>query len=76
LPPAIKKKLEAAVVELSRRPVYSVFEEIKRTDRRRLDTLTLEAIGFSRVSEREAVLDQLYEAVTELVRARLAKGRR
>lgn len=74
LSPSIKKKLEAAVVELSRRPVYSIFEEIKRADRRRLDALTLEAIGFSRRSEREAVLDQLYEAVSELVRARLAKS--
>jgi len=76
VPPSIKKKLEAAVVELSRRPVYSVFEEIKRVDRRRLDTLMLEAIGFSQRSEREAVLDELYEAVTELVRARLSKSSR
>jgi hypothetical protein len=74
LSPGIKKKLEAAVLELSRRPVGSVFEEIKRTDRRRLDALTLEAIGFSKGSEREAVLDQLYEAVTGLVRARLSKA--
>ena len=75
LSPRIKKKLEAAVVQLSRRSVGSVFEEIKRTDRRRLDALTLEAIGFSKGSEREAVLDKLYEAVTELVRARLSRGR-
>jgi hypothetical protein len=75
LSPAVKKKLEAAVVHLSHRPVGSVFEEIKRTDRRRLDALTLEAIGFSKGSEREAVLDKLYEAVTELVRARLSRAR-
>jgi SAM-dependent methyltransferase len=74
LPPAIKKKLEAAVVELSRRPVYSVFEEIKHTDRRRLDALTLEAIGFNKRSEREAVLDDMYKAVSDLVRARLSKA--
>jgi SAM-dependent methyltransferase len=71
----IKKKLEAAVVELSRRPVGSVFEEIKRTDRRRLDALTLEAIGFNKRPERESVLYKLYEAVTELVRARLSKAK-
>jgi hypothetical protein len=75
LSPRIKKKLEAAVVQLSHRPVGSVFKEIKCADRRRLDALTLEAIGFSKRSEREAVLDQLYEAVTELVQARLAKAR-
>jgi SAM-dependent methyltransferase len=71
---AIKKKLEAAVVKLTRRPVYSVFEEVKLADRRRLDTLTLEAIGFIERSERETVLDQLYDAMTELVRARLARN--
>ncbi len=75
LSPGIRKKLEAAVLELSHRPVGSLFKEIKRTDRRRLDGLTLEAIGFSKRSEREAVLDQLYEAVTELVQARLAKAK-
>jgi len=40
---SIKKKLEAALKEMSRRPVYSVFEEIKCNDRRRLDALALEA---------------------------------
>ena len=76
LSPAIKKKLEVVVLELSLRPVYSVFEEIKRADRQRLDALTLEAIGFSQKSERDAVLDELYNAVTELVRGRLSKSAR
>ncbi|HSO75812.1 MAG TPA: hypothetical protein VLU47_13335, partial [Blastocatellia bacterium] len=72
----IKKKLETALGQLARRPVYSIFEEVKRSDRRQLDALTLEAIGFSDRSEREALLDQLYDAVTELVRARLSKADR
>ncbi|MEK6323746.1 MAG: N-6 DNA methylase [Acidobacteriota bacterium] len=71
----IKRKLEAAIVSLSSRPVGSIFEEVKRADRRRLDALTLEAIGFSKKSERESLLDELYEAVTELVHARLSKSR-
>jgi hypothetical protein len=71
---AMKKKLEAALAELACRPVYSIFEEVNRSDRRRLDALTLEAIGFSEKAEREAALDQLYEAVTELVRGRLARS--
>src|SRR6266404_2691122 len=72
---AMKKKLQAAVMELSGRPVYSVFEEIKRADRRRLDALALEAIGFNRRSERDAVSDGVYKAVTDLVRARLSRAR-
>ena len=71
----LKKKLEAAVVKLSRRPVHSVFDEVIRVDRRKLDDLTLEAIGFREKPERETVLDQLYEAVTELVEERLSKAR-
>ncbi|MEK6285755.1 MAG: N-6 DNA methylase [Acidobacteriota bacterium] len=74
LPASIKKKLEAAILELSRRPVYSVFEEVQRPDRRRLDMLTLEAIGFCGRSE-QGVVDELYQAVSNLVKGRLAKSR-
>lgn len=70
---ALKKRLEAALADLSRRRICSVFEEIKRSDRRRLDALVLEAIGFRDRSERETVLNELYQAVTSLVRARLAR---
>jgi methylase of polypeptide subunit release factors len=73
LSPAIKQKLESAIKALMRRPVYSIFEEVKRADRRRLDELTLTAIGFSNRLERKAVLNQLYAAVVDLVRARLEK---
>jgi hypothetical protein len=73
LSPTLEKRLEAAIVKLTLRPVYSVFEEMKLADRRTLDELTLEAIGFTKKSEREQVLDQLYEGVTEFVRARIAK---
>jgi hypothetical protein len=73
LSPALKSKLEATVLALSCRSVGSIFEEVKHPGRRRLDELTLEAIGFSERSERREVLEDLYEAVSELVRARLSK---
>jgi len=73
LSPRIKKGLEAALKTLAQRPIFSVFEEVERTDRRRLDDLTLEAIGFRDRSGRAALLDHLYESVTRLVRARLRK---
>ena len=74
LSPAIEKKLEAALLALARRPVYSIFEEVKLADRRRLDALMLQAVGFSERSERENVMDQLRTAVTGLVKARLSKA--
>jgi hypothetical protein len=72
LSPAIRKKLDAALMALTHRPVYSIFEEVKRADRRKLDCLTLEAIGFGGPG-RNVVLEQLYEAATDLVRARLSR---
>jgi hypothetical protein len=62
--------------ELARRPVLSIFEEVKRADRQRLDDLVLEIIGFAEKQERDAVLNQLYDAVLELVRRRLARSRK
>ena len=70
---AIKKKLEVALKELTGRPIDSVFEEIRRADRQRLDELILEAIGFKK-AERKVVLDDLYRAVSKLVRGRLSKS--
>jgi hypothetical protein len=60
---------------IARRPVLPIFEEVKRSDRRRLDELVLRAIGFDNKQEREVVLDKLYAAVTALVRARLKNSR-
>ena len=69
----MKRKIESAVKAIARRPVLSIFEEVKRADRRRLDELTLAAIGFTDKAERRNALYQLYQAMTKLVRARLDK---
>jgi tRNA G10 N-methylase Trm11 len=70
------ERLESALDQLARRPVLSIFEEVKRPDRRRLDDLVLEIVGFAEKQERDAVLNQLYDAVLELVRRRLARSRK
>jgi hypothetical protein len=69
----MKRKIESAIKAIARRPVLSIFEEVKRADRRRLDELTLTAIGFTDKAERKNALDQLYQAMTKLVRARIDK---
>jgi predicted RNA methylase len=74
LPSSLKHKLESALMRLARRPVLSIFDEAQRDDRRRLDELTLEALGFRDRAERRAALDELYRAITRLVRARLEKS--
>jgi SAM-dependent methyltransferase len=73
LSPTMKRKIESAIKAIARRPVLSIFEEVRRSDRRRLDELTLTAIGFTSRAERKDVLDQLYRAMTKLVRARIDK---
>ena len=71
--PKSREGLQAALRMLAQRPIFSIFEEVNRHDRRRLDDLVLTAIGFTERREREALLDELYEAVTKLVRERLDK---
>ena len=70
----IRRELESALKTIARRPVLSVFSEATSSDRRRLDSLVLEAIGFADKSEREDVLDQLRDAVIETVRNRLVRS--
>jgi hypothetical protein len=72
--PSDRKKLEAAVLAISERSIVSIFEEVNDADRRRLDSLVLETIGFGNKRERDSVLDELYDAVSGLVRDRLSKG--
>jgi methylase of polypeptide subunit release factors len=70
-----RRLLVAALDAIARRPVSSIFGEVERPDRRRLDELILAAIGFTEESERTEVLIELYSAATALVRSRLARSR-
>jgi methylase of polypeptide subunit release factors len=70
-----RKQIVAALTAIGRRPVSSIFDEVERPDRRRLDELVLAAIGFREESERKEVLLELYRAVTALVKSRLARSR-
>jgi hypothetical protein len=69
----IKKQLITALSALAKRPVMSLFEEVKRSDRRKLDHLVLLAMGFTDRDLRNSTLRQLYDAVVGLVRERLEK---
>ena len=71
--PEMGESLEAALKALALRPIVSLFEEINLADRRQLDDLALQAIGFESKSERETVMDEMYSAVVNLVRRRLSK---
>ncbi|MCI0488399.1 MAG: N-6 DNA methylase [Blastocatellia bacterium] len=70
----MKRNLKTALRRVARRRSLSVFEEVNLADRRELDLLVLEAIGFTDPSEREEALEELYAAVVALVRARLARS--
>jgi hypothetical protein len=61
--------LENALDALAERRVEAIFEEVKREDRRRLDNVVFNVLGLSE-GDREAV----YEAVVDLVRARIQRA--
>ena len=71
--PSLQRRLESALTEMAHRRIGSVFDEVRRADRRRLDELVLAALGFKNSAERRAALNDLYAAVTQLVRARIEK---
>jgi hypothetical protein len=70
-----RRQLVAALYAIAGRQVFSIFNEVERQDRRRLDDLVLSAIGFREESERKEVLIDLYRAATDLVSSRLARSR-
>ncbi|MEM0462400.1 MAG: Eco57I restriction-modification methylase domain-containing protein, partial [Candidatus Caldarchaeum sp.] len=63
-------KLLKAFAQLCRRSVRNLYEEIHQPDRRALDDVVFDVLGLT-AGEREAV----YEAVVNLVQARLEKAR-
>jgi hypothetical protein len=64
--PYIRKTLQA----VGKRKVMNIFDEIRQPDRRALDEVVFDVLGLT-AGEREAV----YEAVVNLVRARLERAR-
>jgi hypothetical protein len=64
------ERLEAAFEQMSKRPIQPLEIEIHQPDRWALDEVVFDVLGLT-AGEREAV----YEAVVNLVRARLEKAR-
>ncbi len=70
-PSSIDKKLRKEILEafdiLSKRPVKSIFEEVKMKDRQKLDRLILQALGL----DPKKYLTLIYDGLTGLVRERM-----
>ena len=64
------ESLQRAFAPMKERPVLSIFDEINQPDRRALDAIIFDALGLTQ-GERDAV----YEAVVNLVEARLRKAK-
>ncbi len=64
------ESLQRAFASMKQRPVLSIFDEINQPDRRALDAIIFDALGLTQ-GERDAV----YEAVVNLVEARLRKAK-
>jgi len=62
-----RRRILKAFDKLKNRPIGSVFEEVKKRDRRKLDAAVLEALGL----EPKEYLPRIYKRLTELVKERL-----
>ncbi|MFN3422923.1 MAG: hypothetical protein ACK40X_14515, partial [Armatimonadota bacterium] len=69
-----RRKLLSAFKRMCQRKILPIFDEVKQPDRQQLDDVVLEAMGFTNRKEREQVRQQLYEAVTTLVRERIYRA--
>jgi len=65
--PPQANKLTIAFDKLSHREIKPIFEEVKMADRRKLDSLVLEAMGLDPAK----YLQPIYDGLTELVRERI-----
>jgi len=66
------KTIVSAFQPLLKRPIQSVFDEVKQADRHEMDSIVLTAIGL----DPKKYLKPLYDAVAELVQERMELARR
>lgn len=66
-PSAARIAVLQAFDKLSKRPIKSIFEEVKMKDRQKLDSLILQALGL----DPKKYLKPIYDGLTELVRERI-----
>jgi hypothetical protein len=74
LTPRQRERLLAAFEQMCQRSMGPMYEEVKQADRVALDNVILEAMGYSKAPERDRVRNELYAAVSDLVRGRLEKA--
>lgn len=67
---ARRQEIESAFKPLLKRPIGSVFEEVKQSDHQALDRAVLKAMGL----DSEKWLPRIYEGLTTLVRERIQLG--
>jgi methylase of polypeptide subunit release factors len=75
IPKDIAYKIIKAARDIAGRPILPIIEDVKQADRKILDDLILQAIGFDDREEREQVLKDLYIAVCEIVESRFERAR-
>jgi len=66
-PPDEAEKILQIFDELSKRPVKTIFDEVKMKDRQKLDSLVLKALGL----DPKEYLKPIYDGLTQLVRERI-----
>ncbi|MCJ7577452.1 MAG: N-6 DNA methylase, partial [candidate division Zixibacteria bacterium] len=66
----LNQKIKVAFNAIARRPILMVYDEVKQSDRQKLDNLFFDILGLTQQERQE-----VYDAVCELVRIRLEKAK-
>ncbi len=69
IPKNLRKLLLEKFINLKSREISSIFDEVKRKDRREFDRLLFEWIGFT-----DKEIEQFYDSFTQLIKQRLTKS--
>jgi hypothetical protein len=69
-----KAALTAAFYQLSERDILMLYDDVRCADRVALDDAFLEAVGFTDVAERSALVKELHDAACRMIWKRMAKA--
>lgn len=73
--PINRKTLKQCLLEIQQREILTIYNEVQMEDRRKLDSIILNILGFKTPYERKNIIRDLYNGINRLTRMRLEKAK-
>lgn len=73
--PINRKMLKSCLLEIQERKILNLYNEIQMQDRRKLDSIVLNILGFKTPYEKKNIITDLYDGIASLTRMRLEKAK-